>query len=128
MTFKISKRGHCPPTSFEVLSENKLQIVSEKENIGPGTSTELTTALKEGTYYSACKPNMVGALVGATQLKVTKGKEVAVGGDVKKLEEQAVANYTSYVKDQVGQLLTATKASPPPTPLVTPPRLRNCSR
>ena len=98
------------PNELEVLTENKLQIVSEKENIGPGTSTELTTALKEGTYYSACKPNMVGALVGATQLKVTKGKEVAVGSDVKKVEEQAVANYTSYVKDQVGQLLTATKA------------------
>ena len=109
VTFKISNEGTVP-NEFEVLSENKLQIVSEKENIGPGTSTELTTALKEGTYYSACKPNMVGALVGATQLKVTKGKEVAVGGDVKKLEEQAVANYTSYVKDQVGQLLTATKA------------------
>lgn len=109
VTFKISNEGTVP-NEFEVLTENKLQIVSEKENIGPGTSTELTTALKEGTYYSACKPNMVGALVGATQLKVTKGKEVAVGGDVKKLEEQAVANYTSYVKDQVGQLLTATKA------------------
>ena len=109
VSFKISNEGTVP-NEFEVLTENKLQIVSEKENIGPGTSTELTTALKEGTYYSACKPNMVGALVGATQLKVTKGKEVAVGGDVKKLEEQAVANYTSYVKDQVGQLLTATKA------------------
>ena len=109
VTFKISNEGTVP-NEFEVLSENKLQIVSEKENIGPGTSTELTTALKEGTYYSACKPNMVGALVGATQLKVTKGKDVAVGSDVKKLEEQAVANYTSYVKDQVGQLLTATKA------------------
>ena len=36
------------------------RIVTEKENIGPGTSYELTVDLTEGAYQVACKPGMVG--------------------------------------------------------------------
>ncbi|WP_089024699.1 iron uptake system protein EfeO [Actinomyces vulturis] len=109
VTFNITNNGSVP-NEFEVLTENKLQIVSEQENIGPGTTASLTTALDEGTYFTACKPNMVGALIGVTEVKVTKGESVAVSEDVQKLEEEAVTNYTAYVRDQVGQLLTATEA------------------
>ena len=69
----------------------------------------MTTALKEGTYYGACKPNMVGQLKGVTQLTVTAGAEVAVSEDEAKLREEAVTKYTAYVRDQAGQLLTATQ-------------------
>ena len=54
--------------------------------------------MAEGTYYSACKPNMVGDLVGSTQLTVTPGESVELSADDKEAEDQAVTNYTSYVK------------------------------
>lgn len=108
VTFTMTNNGTVA-NEFEVLTENKLQIVSEQENIGPGTTASLTTALSEGTYYAACKPNMVGELKGVTELTITKGEEVTVSDDVAELEAQAVTNYTAYVRDQVGQLLEATK-------------------
>lgn len=108
VTFTITNQGTVP-NEFEVLTDDKLQIVSEQESIGPGTTATLTTALKEGTYYGASKPNMVGELKGVTELTVTPGQEVAVSDDIAELEKQAVTNYTAYVRDQVGQLLTATQ-------------------
>ena len=50
------------PDKLEILTEDKLQIVSEQENIGSGITTKMTTAFKEGTYYGTYKPNMVGQL------------------------------------------------------------------
>lgn len=107
--FEITNQG-TKPNELEVLAENKLQIESEQENIGPGTSTELTTALSEGSYFTACKPNMVGDFVGLSDFKVTQGEDVKVSDDLKAAEDQAITNYTGYVKDQTGQLVTATKA------------------
>jgi iron uptake system component EfeO len=108
VSFKVSNNG-TKPNEFEVLAENKLQIESEKENIGPGTTTTMTTALDEGTYYTACKPNMVGDFVGLAALTVTKGEKVEVDDDRKAAEDKAITNYTGYVKDQVGQLVDATE-------------------
>ena len=109
VTFTITNSGTVP-NEFEVLTEDKLQIISEQENIGPGTTTKLTTSLKEGTCYAACKPNMVGELKGVTELKITKGASVDVSADEAKAREDAVKNYTAYVRDQAGQLLTATQS------------------
>ena len=36
------------------------RIVTEKENIGPGTSYDLTVSLQPGTYEIACKPGQKG--------------------------------------------------------------------
>ncbi|WP_129660233.1 iron uptake system protein EfeO [Rothia uropygialis] len=108
VAFDIANTG-TSPNEFEVLTENKLQIVSEKENIGPGTTAHMTTALKEGTYYTGCKPNMVGNFVGLAQFDVTHGETVEVAKDVQAAEDQAISNYTSYVKDQTGQLVGATQ-------------------
>ena len=108
VTFNITNEGTVP-NEFEVLTEDQLQIVSERENIGPGSSADLQVAMAEGTYYAACKPNMVGDLVGSTQLTVTPGESVELSADDKEAEDQAVTNYTSYVKDQAGQLKTATE-------------------
>ena len=109
VTFTITNSGSSP-NELEILTEDKLQIISEQENIGPGTTTKLTTSLKEGTCYAACKPNMVGELKGVTELKITKGAAVDVSADETKAREAAVTNYTAYVRDQAGQLLTATQS------------------
>lgn len=109
VTFIITNSGSAP-NELEILTEDKLQIISEQENIGPGTTAKLTTSLKEGTCYAACKPNMVGELKGVTQLTITKGAAVDVSADEAKAREAAVTNYTAYVRDQAGQLLTATQS------------------
>lgn len=109
VTIKIVNQGSVP-NEFEILAEDKLRIVAEKENIGPGTTTNLTTALTEGTYHTACKPNMVGALQGVAPLKVTPGSAPSVNADTAALEKKAVDSYTAYVKDQAGQLVAATEA------------------
>ncbi len=47
-------------TEFYVYEEDGTTIVSEVENIGPGTSRDLTVDLKAGTYVTACKPGEAG--------------------------------------------------------------------
>lgn len=108
-TFTLNNKGTVR-NEFEILAEDKLRIVGERENLGPGTTVEYTIALQPGTYYTACKTNMVGALVGVSEFKVTdSGKVVEVAADEKEMIDQAVTNYTAYVRDQAGQLLAETK-------------------
>lgn len=107
-TFTLNNKGESL-NEFEILAEDKLQIVGERENLGPGTTTEYTLVLQPGTYYTACKKNMVGALVGLAEFTVT-GEAVELAGSDKELMDKAVADYTAYVRDQAGQLLAATEA------------------
>ncbi|PFG28150.1 putative lipoprotein involved in iron transport [Corynebacterium renale] len=95
---------------FEILAEDKLRIVGERENLGPGTTTDYTLLLQPGNYYTACKKNMVGSLVDVRPFTVTQGSGEAVSADEQELIDQAVVNYTAYVRDQAGQLLEATQA------------------
>lgn len=106
--FTITNKGTVP-NEFEVLASDKLRIVTEKENIGPGSTVELSTGLDQGDYFTACKPNMVGALVGDAPFTVTEGEALAVDKDTKKLREDAITDYTAYIRDQAGQLVTATE-------------------
>lgn len=95
---------------FEILAEDKLRIVGERENLGPGTTTDFTIVLEPGTYYTACKPNMVGEITGLTEFTVTdSGEEITVSDDEQALRDAAVVSYTAYVRDQAGALLTGTR-------------------
>lgn len=108
-TFKLSNKGTVR-NEFEILAEDKLRIVGERENLGPGTTVDYTIALEPGTYYTACKTNMVGALVGVAKFTVTdSGVKVEVSADEQALIDEAVKNYTAYVRDQAGQLLAETQ-------------------
>ena len=110
VTFKLTNNGTVR-NEFEILAEDKLRIVGERENLGPGTSVDYTVTLQPGKYFTACKKNMVGALVGATEFTVTdSGKPVEVSSDEKAQIDAAVTNYTAYVRDQSGQLLEQTKS------------------
>lgn len=98
------------PNEFEVLAADKLRIVGERENLGPGTTTDFTIVLEPGTYYTACKPNMVGEVTGVTEFTVTdSGEPITVSEDEQVLRDEAVAAYTAYVRDQTGALLTKTQ-------------------
>ncbi|MDK8450695.1 iron uptake system protein EfeO [Corynebacterium mastitidis] len=108
VTFALSNEGTVR-NEFEILAEDRLRIVGERENLGPGTHTDYTVLLEPGSYVTACKKNMVGALVDERDFTVTQGEAVEVSGDEQELIDAAVANYTAYVRDQVGQLLAATQ-------------------
>jgi iron uptake system component EfeO len=72
------------------------RIITEKENIGPGTSYKLTSSLKAGSYQVACKPGMVGDGI-RTVIKVTG----AGGTNVNPRAAKAVTEYRAYVQSQV---------------------------
>lgn len=108
VTFSVTNSGTAV-NEFEILADDQLQIVTERENITPGTTVEVTAILQPGSYYTASKTNMVGALVNPTTFTVEdSGETVEVSDDIKELQDKAVTNYTAYIKDQAGQLLTAT--------------------
>ncbi len=110
VTFSIENTG-TDVTELEILAEDKLRIVGEKENIGPDTKPSYVAQLEAGTYYLNCKPGMVGSGVGESKFVVTKSDaKVNANASDKKLVAQAVTNYVSYAKDQVGELVTDTKA------------------
>lgn len=61
-TFKVSNQG-SQVTEVYVYGKKGgafSKIVGEAENIGPGTSRDLTVELAGGTYEVACKPGQKG--------------------------------------------------------------------
>ncbi|MFI9046192.1 iron uptake system protein EfeO [Streptomyces sp. NPDC053427] len=79
------------------------RIVTERENIGPGTKVEITAEIKPGTYEVACKPGMKGD--GIRQKVTASGKGAAVKRDPKL--DAAVAAYRKYAQEQADLTLPA---------------------
>lgn len=94
---------------FEILAEDQLRIVGEKENITPGQTVDYVAELQPGTYYTACKFQLVGAPIGLAEFTVT-GDAVGVGEDVQALADEASERYVAYIRSQVGELLPAVDA------------------
>ncbi|MFF7698521.1 iron uptake system protein EfeO [Streptomyces lydicus] len=78
------------------------RIVTERENIGPGTSAEITAEVKPGSYEVACKPGMKGD--GIRQKVTASGKAAGTAKRDPKLDA-AVAAYRKYVQEQADQTL-----------------------
>ena len=59
------------------------RVVTERENIGPGTSADLTADLAAGTYEVACKPGQIGKGI-RQEITVTGqgGKALATTGEI----------------------------------------------
>ncbi|MBG6239368.1 iron uptake system component EfeO [Mycetocola sp. CAN_C7] len=105
ITFSATNNGTAV-NEFEILADDKLRIVGEKENITPGQTVDYVIQLEPGTYYTECKLGMVGAGIGTAEFTVT-GTTGAVDADERERADAAVTNYVSYVKDQVGELVPA---------------------
>ena len=72
------------------------RIVTERENIGPGTSQKVTAEVKAGDYRIACKPGMKGK--GIRQDVTATGTGKVAQRDPRL--DKAVADYRAYAQKQ----------------------------
>ncbi|THG28473.1 iron uptake system protein EfeO [Naasia lichenicola] len=108
VTFELNNTG-SDVNEFEILAEDKLRIVGEKENVTPGQTVSYVAQLEPGTYYTACKFQQVGSPIGLAEFTVT-GESQALSGDEQARLDEAVTNYVSYIKSQAGELVPAVAA------------------
>jgi iron uptake system component EfeO len=76
------------------------RIVTERENIGPGTRQKVTAEVKAGDYTIACKPGMKGDGI-RQAVKVTGGKVAQRDPRL----DKAVAAYREYAQAQADETL-----------------------
>ncbi|MEU5374646.1 iron uptake system protein EfeO [Streptomyces sp. NPDC005968] len=98
VTLQIENKG-SRATEVEILFPDD-RIVSEKENIGPGTKYTLTAEVKAGSYEIACRPGMKGHGV-RQKLTVTGGSAAERNPKL----DKAVADYRQYAQDQADETL-----------------------
>lgn len=72
-TFRIHNQGDQVTEVYVYAAGDR--VVTERENIGPGTSADLTANLAAGTYELACKPGQTGEGIRATVTVTGKGGE-----------------------------------------------------
>jgi iron uptake system component EfeO len=107
LTFSVTNGG-SQVTEFYLLAADGLRIVGEIENIGPGLSRDLVLKAAPGSYFTACKPGMVGEGIRSTFAVSDSGEDTGASGDDAELVEQANQEYQGYVKDQTEQLVSQT--------------------
>ncbi|MDF3297257.1 iron uptake system protein EfeO [Streptomyces tropicalis] len=94
VTLEIANKGSRATEVEIVLPDDR--IVSEKENIGPGTTYTLTAEVKAGSYEIACRPGMKGH--GIRQKLDVTGSGRAARRDPRL--DRAVAGYRAYAQEQ----------------------------
>ncbi|MFG2885240.1 iron uptake system protein EfeO [Streptomyces sp. NPDC048297] len=99
VTLKIENKG-SKATEVEIVFPDD-RIVSEKENIGPGTKYTLTAEVKAGSYEIACRPGMKGH--GIRQKLTVTGSGTTAKRDPKL--DKAVADYRAYAQQQADATL-----------------------
>ncbi|MEU9665831.1 iron uptake system protein EfeO [Streptomyces bobili] len=82
------------------------RVVTERENIGPGTKQRVTAEVKAGSYLIACKPGMKGDGI-RQDLKVTGGTAAAARDP---RLDKAVAAYRAYSQAQADETLPKVEA------------------
>ena len=108
LTFRVKNTG-ADTTEFYLLGDDKLRIVGEVENIGPGLTRDLVVQARPGTYYTSCKPGMVGDGIVAAFTVSDSGASIGPSGDVATQLDAAKDSYIEYVEDQAEDLIAATK-------------------
>jgi iron uptake system component EfeO len=107
LTFTVTNSG-SKVTEFYLLAGDGLRIVGEIENIGPGITRDLVLTAPAGSYFTACKPGMIGDGIRAPFAVAESGQNAAAGDDGE-LVAVANSNYAAYVRDQTDSLLTGTE-------------------
>ena len=107
VVFEVTNKG-SEVTEFYLLADDGLRIVGEVENIGPGLTRNLVVQAGPGSYFTACKPGMIGDGIRAPFTVTDSGAEVA-SGDIAALLNTATEQYRLYVRDQIAQLVDKTQ-------------------
>ncbi|MFD8199809.1 iron uptake system protein EfeO [Streptomyces sp. NPDC059701] len=81
------------------------RVVTERENIGPGTKQRVTAEVKAGDYRIACKPGMKGKGI-RQDVRATGGKAATRDPRL----DSAVAAYRQYVQQQADETLPKAEA------------------
>ncbi|MFG3103587.1 iron uptake system protein EfeO [Streptomyces sp. NPDC048182] len=81
------------------------RIVTERENIGPGTKARLTAEVKAGDYAVTCRPGMKGDGF-RRPVKATGGTPAKRSPEM----DKAVAGYREYARRQADETLPKAKA------------------
>jgi iron uptake system component EfeO len=109
VTFSVTNNG-SDVTEFYLLGEDGLRIVGEVENIGPGITRDLVVLAAPGSYYTACKPGMVGDGIRADFTVTDSGADLTPTGPLADQINAATTAYAAYVRDQTEQLVADTDA------------------
>ncbi|MFI5529518.1 iron uptake system protein EfeO [Kitasatospora sp. NPDC051853] len=94
VNFSVTNKGSKTTEVYVYAADDK--IVTERENIGPGTKATITAEIKAGEYEVACKPGMVGDGI---RQKITVTGDAAQAKTDPRLTE-AVTAYRTYVQEQ----------------------------
>ncbi|MFB6835955.1 iron uptake system protein EfeO [Streptomyces sp. NPDC056361] len=100
----VENRGSKVTEVYVLFPDDR--IVTERENIGPGTKATITAEIKAGDYAIACKPGMKGDGI-RQQVKAT-GKDTATAKRSPEMDA-AVAAYRQYVQAQADETLPKVK-------------------
>ncbi|MFI8965092.1 iron uptake system protein EfeO [Streptomyces sp. NPDC053493] len=103
LKLNVENRGSKVTEVYVLYPDDR--IVTERENIGPGTKATVTAEIKAGDYEIACKPGMKGDGI-RQKVTATGGKAAA-----KRSPEMdaAVAAYRQYVQAQADETLPKVK-------------------
>jgi len=107
LVFNVTNAG-SKVTEFYLLASDGLRIVGEVENIGPGISRNLVVQAPPGSYFTACKPGMVGSGIRSDFTVTDSGADLTASGDDALLVKTANTLYAAYVRDQTEQLVAVT--------------------
>jgi iron uptake system component EfeO len=103
--FSVTNQGGGKVTEVELRDGER--IIGEKENLTPGLAGEFTLELAAGEYNLYCP----GATTDTAKFSVTGGPKATTTGDMTtaQLLKTATQQYATYIKTEVGALVTATK-------------------
>ncbi|MFE5301442.1 iron uptake system protein EfeO [Streptomyces sp. NPDC056632] len=100
----VENRGSKVTEVYVLFPDDR--IVTERENIGPGTKATITAEIKAGDYAIACKPGMKGDGI-RQQVKATGAGAAAAKRSPEM--DAAVAAYRQYVQAQADETLPKVK-------------------
>ncbi|GAA1686981.1 iron uptake system protein EfeO [Fodinicola feengrottensis] len=103
--FSITNQNSAKASEVELRDGER--ILGEKENLTPGLAGQFTLELAAGEYNLYCP----GAKTDTTKFSVTGTGKSAAAGDATtaQLLKTATTQYASYIKTEVGALVTSTK-------------------
>ena len=101
--------GGSKVTEFYLLGRDGLQIIGEVENIGPGLTRDLVLRATPGSYFTACKPGMVGDGIRADFKVTDSGNDSTDTPAEAQLIKTANNQYRAYVRSQTEELVAKTK-------------------